>query len=185
MRRWDRAIERALELEARYPAAAELLRFYRRVAQASWPVQPSPDRLRDLLQPYAPAPLPPDFLDRVLALTRPCSSHVPLCTVLRPEGEGAKRFLLCAVCSTEWEFNRIRCPGCGQEDKDSLPIYTAEQFPHIRVEACDACNTYVKSIDLTRDGLAVPEVDELASVALDIWAAEKGYAKLHHNLLGL
>ena len=83
------------------------------------------------------------------------------------------------------EFNRIRCPACGNEDKDTLPVYTAEQFPHIRVEACDACHTYIKSIDLTKNGLAVPEVDEIASVALDLWAAEKGYKKLQVNLLGL
>jgi len=53
------------------------------------------------------------------------------------------------------------------------------------VEACDHCRVYLKAIDLTRNGLAVPEVDELASVALDIWAAEKGYTKLQGNLLGL
>jgi len=35
------------------------------------------------------------------------------------------------------------------------------------------------------NGLAVPEVDELASVSLDLWAAEKGYNKLQVNLLGL
>jgi FdhE protein len=145
----------------------------------------SPAQLHQFLQQYAPAPLPPGFIDRVRAMTQPCTSHVPLCSVLRPEGEGGKRFLLCAVCSAEWEFNRIRCPGCGIEDKDTLPVYTAEQFPHIRVEACDACHTYIKSIDLTKNGLAVPEVDEIASVALDLWAAEKGYAKLQVNLLGL
>jgi formate dehydrogenase accessory protein FdhE len=182
MNRWPQRIERARDLEAQYPAAAELLRFYQRVAQASWPVQATPDRLRQLFPDYS---LPPDFLDRVQATTQPCTSHIPLCAVLRPEGEGAKRFLLCAVCATEWEFNRIRCPACGNDDKDTLPVYTSDQFPHIRLEACDACHTYLKSIDLTKNGLAVPEVDEIAAVALDLWAADKGYTKLRVNLLGL
>jgi formate dehydrogenase accessory protein FdhE len=180
MTRWERRIARAAELEPQFPAAAELLRFYRKigetVAQASWPV---------LLQQYAPAPLPPDFLERVHATTQPCTGHKPLCSVLRPEGEGGKRFLVCAVCAHEWEFNRLRCPACGNEDKDTLPVYTNDQFPYIRIEACDACHTYLKSIDMTKNGLAVPEVDELAAVALDLWAADKGYAKLHPNLLGL
>ena len=32
---------------------------------------------------------------------------------------------------------------------------------------------------------AVPEVDELASVVLDLWAAEHGYTKLQPNLFGM
>ena len=45
--------------------------------------------------------------------------------------------------------------------------------------------TYVKTIDLTRDGLAVPVVDDLASVTLDLWARERGYQRLYPNLLRL
>jgi len=43
---------------------------------------------------------------------------------------------------------------------------------------------YLKSIDLTRMGLAVPVVDELATIPLDLWARGHGYAKLQINLLG-
>jgi formate dehydrogenase maturation protein FdhE len=38
---------------------------------------------------------------------------------------------------------------------------------------------------MTINGLAVPEVDELASVPLDLWAAENHYTKLKTNLFGL
>ena len=39
------------------------------------------------------------------------------------------------------------------------------------VEACDSCHCYLKSVDLTVNGLAVPVVDELATAAaLDVWA---------------
>jgi FdhE protein len=68
---------------------------------------------------------------------------------------------------------------------DKLPVYTAGQFEHVRVEACDSCRTYIKSVDLTRNGLAVPIVDELATVPLNIWAEEHGYTKLQPNLLGM
>ncbi len=115
----------------------------------------------------------------------PFCGERPVCSVLRPEGEGGKRSLICSLCFTEWEFNRVRCPACATEDKDALPLYNAEQFPHIRIEACDACHTYLKCIDLTRNGLAVPEVDEIATVALDVWAAENGYTKLQVNLFAL
>ena len=41
------------------------------------------------------------------------------------------------------------------------------------------------SEDLTKNGLANPLVDELASVPLDLWAQEHGYAKVCPNLLGM
>jgi FdhE protein len=115
----------------------------------------------------------------------PFCGDKPGAAVLRPEGDGGKRFLLCSLCLTEWEFRRLLCPNCGEEDKDKLPVYTAEEYPHVRVEACDTCHVYLKAIDLTKNGLAVPEVDELASAALDIWAADHGYTKLQPNLFGL
>jgi len=109
----------------------------------------------------------------------------PVAGVLRPEGHGAKRWLACSLCSTEWPYRRVLCPGCGEEDKDKLPVYTAGEFPAARLDACDTCQTYLKSIDLTKDGHSVPVVDEIATVALNLWAEEHGYAKLETNLLGM
>jgi FdhE protein len=64
-------------------------------------------------------------------------------------------------------------------------VYTAEEVGYVRIEACDSCHTYIKAVDLSRNGLAVPVVDELATVSLNIWAEEHGYAKLQVNLLGM
>ena len=115
----------------------------------------------------------------------PFCNRKPALGILRPQGDGGRRNLLCGFCLAEWEFRRIVCPGCGQEDHAKLPVYTAEAFPYIRVECCDTCQTYIKSIDLTKNGLAEPLVDELASVPLNLWAQERGYSKLHPNLLGM
>jgi FdhE protein len=115
----------------------------------------------------------------------PFCNRKPTLGVLRPLGDGARRNLICGFCLCEWEFRRIVCAGCGHEDQAKLPVYTAEQFPHIRVECCDACHTYIKSVDLAKNGLADPLVDELASIPLDLWAQEHGYAKLRPNLLGM
>ena len=115
----------------------------------------------------------------------PFCNRKPALGILRQQGDGGRRSLLCGFCLTEWEFRRVICPGCGQEDHAKLPVYTAEEFPHIRVECCDVCQTYTKSVDLTKNGLADPLVDELASIPLNLWAQEHGYAKLHPNLLGL
>ncbi len=115
----------------------------------------------------------------------PFCNRRPALGILRQLGDGARRNLLCGFCLAEWEFRRIVCPGCGQEDPAKLPVYTAESLPYIRVECCDVCQTYMKSIDLTKNGLADPVVDELASVPLNLWAQEHGYAKLNLNLLGM
>jgi FdhE protein len=141
---------------------------------------------RVLLQPYAEyLASRGDVQAKPEARSCPFCSSWPVAGVLRGEGEGAKRWLLCAVCSTEWPFRRVLCWNCGEENKDKLPIYTAQQFPTIRVDACESCHSYLKSIDLTKDGHAVPMVDEIAAVALDIWAEEHDYSKLEANLLGM
>ncbi|HUA17561.1 MAG TPA: formate dehydrogenase accessory protein FdhE [Bryobacteraceae bacterium] len=238
---YDARIQRAAELIPDYPAAAELLAFYRQLAlfqqsifatlrskgetdvcalapyfnplaeliarsgpqgmsgkaclstellQRAWE-----DDLKDpyarfsarvLLQPYAES-----LASRGDVPAQPESKVCPFCSawpvagVLRGEGDGAKRWLLCSLCGTEWPFRRVLCPGCGEEDKDKLPIYKAAGFDSVRVDACDTCHTYLKSVDLTTDGHAVPVVDEIASVALNIWAEEHGYSKLETNLLGM
>lgn len=107
----------------------------------------------------------------------------PQAAVLRPEGDGAKRLLLCSFCLTEWNFRRVVCPACAEENKDKLPRYSAADFPYVRVEACDTCKTYLKSVDLSVHGLAVPVVDEIAAAPLDLWAVDHGYSKIEPNLV--
>ncbi len=139
------------------------------------------------LQPYAEfiRSRVPLRLEGYMHSLCPFCSRKPGLGVLRPMGDGARRNLLCGFCLCEWEFRRIVCPGCDEKDHAKLPVYTATEFPYIRVECCDTCHTYLKSVDLSKNGLADPIVDELASVPLDLWAEEHGYAKLHPNLLGM
>jgi FdhE protein len=115
----------------------------------------------------------------------PFCQRKPGAGVLRPQGDGALRSLLCSFCFAEWDFRRIACANCGEENNKKLPVYIASEFPHVRVECCDSCKTYIKSVDLTKSGHADPVVDEIASASLDLWAQERAYAKLHLNLLGL
>jgi len=115
----------------------------------------------------------------------PVCGAKPQLGVLRPEGEGGKRSLVCSCCATEWEFRRILCPNCAEEDHGKLPRYSAEDFPHVRVEACETCQRYLKSVDLTINGLAIPIVDEIAAASLDLWAGQHGYQKIELNLMGL
>jgi FdhE protein len=121
----------------------------------------------------------------------PTSYRCPFCKrkpgvgVLRPLGDGGQRSLVCSLCLAEWEFRRIICPGCGEENHAKLPVYTAEELKHVRVEGCDSCKSYIKTVDLTKSGLAEPIVDEMASIPLDLWAQKQGYTKLQCNLMQL
>lgn len=115
----------------------------------------------------------------------PFCHGLPVVGVLREEGHGAKRTLVCGLCLTERPYLRIVCPSCDEQQFEALPVYTADEFESVRIEACDRCRSYLKTIDLTKDGLAIPMVDDIASVSMDLWARERGYVRLRANLLGL
>jgi len=142
---------------------------------------------RAFLQPYAEylaehsEPPQPGVTPNLCPL---CSSK-PQLAVLRPEGDGAKRSLVCSLCLTEWVYRRLLCPACGEERDAQLPVYTNDQFDYLRVEACDTCKTYLKTVNLAQNGEAVPVVDELAAVPLTLWAEQQGYHRIFPNLLGV
>jgi FdhE protein len=99
--------------------------------------------------------------------------------------ESGGRELICSTCLTSWPFRRVTCVNCGEQRPAKLGYFQSPVYDHIRVEACDTCQHYIKGVDLTRLGLAVPLVDEVAAAPLDLWAHEHGYTKLELNLVGL
>ncbi len=115
----------------------------------------------------------------------PVCLGMPQVVALRPEGDGARRSLICAFCTTEWDFRRIVCPSCGEEDEKKLCVYVAKEFEIARVEACETCRSYIEAIDLTKDGHAIPVVDELTCIPLGLWAAGQNYHKVQPNLFGM
>lgn len=101
------------------------------------------------------------------------------------EAESGNRDLLCATCLSSWEFRRVVCANCGEERPAKLGYFHSPEFDHIRIEACDSCKHYIKGVDLTRFGLAVPLVDEMYAAPLDLWARDHGYTKIELNLIGV
>jgi FdhE protein len=97
---------------------------------------------------------------------------------------GGGRSLQCAMCSTIWPSRRVVCANCGEEDEHRLAYYVATGLEHVRVDACDTCRQYLKAVDVTRLGHAVPVVDEIATSALDVWAVQHGYCKVELSLVG-
>ena len=99
--------------------------------------------------------------------------------------EAGRRFLVCGDCLTRWPFQRIACANCPEMNPKKLAYFSTDAIPHIRIECCESCRHYLKSIDLTRDNRCVPVVDELAALPLDLWAREQGYCKIRLNLAGM
>jgi len=146
-----------------------------------------------VLQPYAET-----LADSgITPMERPASradNRCPFCggapqlSILHSSGaslEGGGRALQCATCLTVWPFRRVLCAHCGEEDEHKLGYFQSPAFEHLRVDACESCRHYLKSVDLTRLGLAVPLVDEVAGASLDLWAKDRGYQKIELNLVGL
>jgi len=208
----DRRV-RAKLLAKKYPESAHLLELYIQITLLQDDIAAEfPDSVKDpadwfprLAALVPQIPFPPtgeaeEFFWRVVkqpyaehfrksgepaGSTCPSCGSKPVVGVLRGEGDGAKRALICSLCGSEWPYRRLICANCGEEDKNKLPVYIAAQIDYVRVEACDTCHTYLKSVDLTKDGFAVPVVDEIATVALNLWADENGYTKIETNVLGM
>jgi len=148
---------------------------------------------RALLRPYgetlaqAGAPVEPPAAKATVAGACPRCGGPPWIAWRRSGSgdEAAQRLLGCGVCGTERPLGRIACAACGQTEPTKLAVFQTERHPAVRIEACDACLHYVKSIDLTTDGRAIPEVDDLCSLSLDLWAAEQGYERLEPSLAGV
>ncbi len=145
--------------------------------------------LRCLVQPWCATDLA--GMKEGVALDDPglcpfCAGR-PAVGILRDdrEAEALRRTLSCWRCAREWEFPRVLCPACKEERPERLPRLTAEEIPWIRVEACDSCGKYLKTVDLSKEPAAEPVADELASTPLDLLARERGYGKIAPNLAGL
>lgn len=95
-----------------------------------------------------------------------------------------QRRLVCSRCATEWIYPRMTCVSCREAEGGKMPIFSDDALPHLRVDACDTCHAYLISVDTRREPGAVPLVDEIAALPLDLAAAERGYTKIARNVMG-
>jgi len=87
-----------------------------------------------------------------------------------------KRHLFCSQCGFEWRFRRVKCPFCGNEEQQSLSYFTVEGDERYRVDVCDVCKHYIKTLDFRNAGEeAILDVEDVATLHLDMLAHEEGY----------
>jgi FdhE protein len=111
-----------------------------------------------------------------------CGSH-PMASVVRIGGaQQGLRYLVCALCCSEWHMVRVKCSACAST-KDISYLGVDGGSEAIKAECCEACGTYVKIFYLEKDTRLVPAADDLASLALDILVDQAGYNRIGPNLL--
>lgn len=102
------------------------------------------------------------------------------------------RYLHCALCACEWHLVRVQCSQCGASGKDIAyhALAGAEaagdaaiEAAAVRAETCEHCHGYRKILYQEKDPAVEPVADDLASIALDLLLAERGYARASGNPL--
>jgi FdhE protein len=90
------------------------------------------------------------------------------------------RFLRCGLCAAEWQFPRLRCPGCGNHDHRRLGyLHVDGEEGKYRAATCDECRQYVKMVStLTPMAPLKILVTDVGTLHLDLLAAERGYSPL-------
>jgi len=118
----------------------------------------------------------------------PVCGGLPQVSVFLDSGEAlvtGQRRLVCARCANDWVYPRMTCVACGETESSKLVVLAdPEQLPHLRVDGCERCKRYIVSVDARLEGNAVPLVDEIAALPLDIAAAKRGFTKVTPNLMG-
>lgn len=91
------------------------------------------------------------------------------------DGEVGRRRLLCSLCDTEWNYRRVGCPFCGNEDSAKLGYFSVREGAY-RLYVCEECKGYLKTVDRRETWLKHPlPVERILTVGMDVTAAQQGY----------
>jgi FdhE protein len=106
-------------------------------------------------------------------------SRCPICggepDVAALERGNGRRRLLCSRCDSEWTFQRVGCPFCGNEDPSQLAYYLSDDQVY-RLNVCEQCRRYLKTIDLRQvAGERLLAAERVLTAAMDVAALEAGY----------
>jgi len=106
----------------------------------------------------------------------PICGSMPFIAEFREEGE---RFLACSSCSFEWRFMRLKCPFCETEDDKELRYFYAEgEGKAHRVDVCEKCKRYIKTLDIREmAGEVIPIIEDMGTLYLDVLAQKEGYLR--------
>ena len=103
----------------------------------------------------------------------PVCGSAPMLSILEDEGA---RSLTCSFCWHKWSVKRLYCPFCENSDNKLLHYLFSEEEKDVRVDLCDNCKKYIKTVDARRaDRLIYPPLEQISTLHLDIKAREEGF----------
>jgi len=90
------------------------------------------------------------------------------------------KHLRCGRCGADWQFRRLQCLYCGNEDHRTLStLYNEDPHEKNRVEACEKCKGYLKVIiTFSPTPPELLQAEDLATLHLDYAAQKLGYIRL-------
>jgi FdhE protein len=86
------------------------------------------------------------------------------------------RFCACSLCSTLWNYPRIKCTLCGST-KDIAYQEIAGGQGSVKAETCDSCRGYVKILHQHSNPSLDPVADDVATLALDLLLRDAEYRR--------
>ena len=87
-----------------------------------------------------------------------------------------KRYLHCELCSYEWNYPRLKCPFCENDNPKELGYFVSEEEDGFRIDFCKKCNSYIKTVDMRIiETLGSLELENLTTLHLDMLAYEQGF----------
>jgi FdhE protein len=96
-------------------------------------------------------------------------------------GDDKLRYLCCSLCGSEWNLARIQCWSC--RSTGGIKFFGVAGDPGgTKAEACEACHAYVKLFYREKMPSAEPTADDVASLTLDLLAAQEGWGRSGVNL---
>jgi FdhE protein len=75
----------------------------------------------------------------------------------------------------------LSCSVCGNKDPGTLHYFCGEGEEAHRIDLCDACRHYIKTIDCRSLEAPDPCLEDLATLHLDVVAVQKGYDRSAPN----
>ena len=113
----------------------------------------------------------------------PICGSFPKMSELKGEGQ---RYLLCAFCDFTWPGERLKCPFCENKDHEKLHYFYAERQETYRVDLCNNCKQYIKTVDSRKlDYEPDLNLEDIVTIHLDILANEKGFKRPVSNVWGI
>lgn len=92
-------------------------------------------------------------------------------------GEEGRRYLSCSTCNYKWQFKRMQCPYCGNDDPNKLSYFTVGEGL-TRVDTCQSCNRYIKTYDSRKANEDIPlDIEDLLTIHLDLIANKEGFER--------